>query len=93
MTASAQSETDAAGGKFSHLRSDKSYQRLNQIEKIRAHGVGDLVALPQLVVCGDQSAGKSSVLEGLTGIPFPRQEDFVRGSPRKLSFATQIPGQ
>ena len=29
--------------------------------------------LPQIVVCGSQSSGKSSVLEALTGIPFPRQ--------------------
>ncbi|KAL7896234.1 P-loop containing nucleoside triphosphate hydrolase protein [Trichoderma sp. SZMC 28014] len=84
MTASAQSETDAADGKFSHLRSVKSYQRLNQIEKIRAHGVGDLVSLPQLVVCGDQSAGKSSVLEGITGIPFPRQEGLCTRFPTEI---------
>lgn len=84
MTASAQGETDAAGGKFSHLRSVKSNQRLNQIEKIRAHGVGDLVALPQLVVCGDQSAGKSSVLEGITGIPFPRQEGLCTRFPTEI---------
>ncbi|KAM0517737.1 hypothetical protein ACHAPE_004711 [Trichoderma viride] len=84
MTASAQSETDAAGGKFSHLRSVKSNHRLNQIEKIRAHSVGDLVALPQLVVCGDQSAGKSSVLEGITGIPFPRQEGLCTRFPTEI---------
>lgn len=84
MTASAQSGTDAAGGNFSHLRSVKSNHRLNQIEKIRAHGVGDLVALPQLVVCGDQSAGKSSVLEGITGIPFPRQEGLCTRFPTEI---------
>ncbi|KAL6900374.1 P-loop containing nucleoside triphosphate hydrolase protein [Trichoderma evansii] len=84
MTTSAQSETDPADGKFSHLRSAKSNHRLNQIEKIRAHGVGDLVALPQLVVCGDQSAGKSSVLEGITGIQFPRQEGLCTRFPTEI---------
>jgi GTP-binding protein EngB required for normal cell division len=84
MTASAQSGTDAAGGNFSHLRSVKSNHRLNQIEKIRAHGVGDLIALPQLVVCGDQSAGKSSVLEGITGVPFPRQEGLCTRFPTEI---------
>lgn len=84
MATSARSEADAPDGKFSHLRSAKSSNRLDQIEKIRAHGVGDLVALPQLVVCGDQSAGKSSVLEGITGIPFPRQEGLCTRFPTEI---------
>ncbi|KAK2035912.1 vacuolar sorting protein VPS1 [Colletotrichum somersetense] len=66
------------------LRSKRSIHRLNQIEKIRASGIGDLVDLPQLVVCGDQSAGKSSVLEGITGIPFPRQEGLCTRFPTEI---------
>ncbi|KAM0259705.1 hypothetical protein ACHAQJ_003139 [Trichoderma viride] len=84
MTTSAQSQAEPPDGKFNHLRSAKSSHRLNQIEKIRAHGVGDLVALPQLVVCGDQSAGKSSVLEGITGIPFPRQDGLCTRFPTEI---------
>ena len=38
----------------------------------------------KLVVVGDQSSGKSSVLEGLTGIPFPRDSTLC------TRFATQI---
>lgn len=66
------------------LRSQRSTHRLNQIEKLRANGIGDLVDLPQLVVCGDQSAGKSSVLEGITGIPFPRQEGLCTRFPTEI---------
>ncbi|KAI9785813.1 MAG: hypothetical protein M1835_003243 [Candelina submexicana] len=41
-------------------------------------------ALLQLVVVGDQSSGKSSVLEGLTELPFPRDSTLC------TRFATQI---
>ncbi|KAL2788021.1 P-loop containing nucleoside triphosphate hydrolase protein [Aspergillus keveii] len=43
------------------------------------------VPLPQLVVVGDQSSGKSSVLEALTFLRFP-----ARGGGQCTSFATQI---
>jgi hypothetical protein len=66
------------------LQTDQSSRRLNQIDRIRARGVGDHISLPQLVVCGDHSAGKSSVLEGSTGILFPRQEGVC------TRFATEI---
>jgi GTP-binding protein EngB required for normal cell division len=72
-----------ATGPF-RLQMGGSTRRLNQIDRIRAKGVGDHVSLPQLVVCGDQSAGKSSVLEGITGVPFPRQDGTC------TRFATEI---
>jgi GTPase SAR1 family protein len=42
------------------------------------------VKLPQIVVVGDQSAGKSSVLEAITGTPFPRDAGAC------TRFATEI---
>ncbi|KAI9830934.1 MAG: hypothetical protein M1819_005317 [Sarea resinae] len=66
------------------LQTSRSSERLNQIDRVRAKGVGDHISLPQLVVCGDQSAGKSSVLEGITGIPFPRNDGVC------TRFATEI---
>lgn len=84
MAISSQDGDPAVHGQFNHLRSATSSYRLNQIESIRANGVGDLVALPQLIVCGDQSTGKSSVLEGITGIPFPRQEGLCTRFPTEI---------
>ncbi|KAH0266898.1 dynamin GTPase, partial [Aureobasidium melanogenum] len=66
------------------LASQKSASRLEQIATLRARGIGNHIDLPQLVVSGDQSAGKSSVLEGLTGLPFPRQDGLC------TRFATEI---
>ncbi|KAH8884803.1 interferon-induced GTP-binding protein Mx2 [Thozetella sp. PMI_491] len=45
---------------------------LAKIDKLRELNVASLVNLPQIVVVGDQSSGKSSALESLTGFPFPR---------------------
>ncbi|CAM1511946.1 Fc.00g094590.m01.CDS01 [Cosmosporella sp. VM-42] len=44
----------------------------------------DNIKLPQIVVVGDQSAGKSSVLEALSGTPFPRDAGAC------TRFATEI---
>ncbi|KAH8727287.1 P-loop containing nucleoside triphosphate hydrolase protein [Phaeosphaeriaceae sp. PMI808] len=57
---------------------------LRKIDQLREKSVGQHVPLPQLVVVGDQSTGKSSLLESLTGIPFPRNLELC------TRYATQI---
>ena len=69
---------------MSGLQSAKSTLRLEQIARLRARGLGDHVDLPQLVVCGDQSAGKSSILEGITSLPFPRQDGVCTKFPTEI---------
>lgn len=44
---------------------------LTELQRLDSKHEFDLL---QLVVCGEQSAGKSSVLEAITCIPFPRGE-------------------
>lgn len=57
---------------------------LDKIDKLFACNVGEYIDLPQLVVVGDQSSGKSSVLEGLSRLAFPRDSGLC------TRFATQI---
>lgn len=57
---------------------------LEKFDKLFACNVGEYVTLPQLIAVGDQSSGKSSVLEGLTGLSFPRDSTLC------TRFATQI---
>jgi len=74
----------ATDGGLAGLQSDRSSEHLRQVASLRARGISNSIDLPQLVVCGDQSAGKSSVLEGLTSIPFPRADGVC------TKFATEV---
>ena len=57
---------------------------LNVIDQLRLEGISTFVNLPQLIVCGDQSSGKSSVLEAISGLKFPAEDDTC------TRFATEL---
>ncbi|KIX04454.1 uncharacterized protein Z518_05322 [Rhinocladiella mackenziei CBS 650.93] len=62
--------TDRLGG----LQSPEEKRLFELVDKLKDLDVEHELNLPQLVVCGSQSSGKSSVLEAISGLQFPRGE-------------------
>jgi GTPase SAR1 family protein len=59
---------------------------LKLIDDLREHGVDNDIELPQIIVCGNQSCGKSSVLEAISGLSFPRGDGFCTAFATELSL-------
>ncbi|KAM0331648.1 hypothetical protein ACHAQA_003327 [Verticillium albo-atrum] len=57
---------------------------LDIIDSLRSQGFSQYVDLPEIIVCGDQSAGKSSVLEAISGLAFPTRDSLC------TRFATEL---
>lgn len=66
------------------LQSKEHRDLLDIIDQLRSQGISQYVDLPQIIVCGDQSAGKSSVLEAISGLSFPTKDSLC------TRFATEL---
>lgn len=66
------------------LNSPHAKVLLDMIDSLRELRVGEIVQLPQIIVVGDQSSGKSSVLEAISGMNFPVNSDLC------TRFATEL---
>lgn len=63
---------------------------IDLIDSLRALGVEQDLALPAIAVIGDQSSGKSSVLEALSGVALPRGSGIVTRCPLVLKLKKLI---
>lgn len=66
------------------LENGEPRQLLDTIDKLRYIGVDSYVELPQIIVVGDQSSGKSSVLEAISRVKFPAKSGLC------TVFATEL---
>lgn len=67
------------------LESPEQVRLLDAMDRLRKQGLDKHeIGIPQLIVCGEQSSGKSSVLEGLTRLRFPTKDGLC------TTFATEL---
>ena len=66
------------------LQSREHRELLDIINKPRSKGIGRYVNLPEIIVCDQQSAGKSSVLEAISGMSFPMKDSICMWFPIEL---------
>lgn len=57
---------------------------LDTIDELRNLGLSNVLHLPQIVVVGDQCAGKSSVLEAISRVRFPIKDGICTRFPTEL---------
>ncbi|KAL2173766.1 P-loop containing nucleoside triphosphate hydrolase protein [Thermothelomyces heterothallicus CBS 202.75] len=73
-----------ASDSLTKLSSKDQLELLDSIDQLRLQGINHYISLPQIIVCGDQSSGKSSVLEAISGIPFPVKSNLCTRFPTEL---------
>ncbi|EFR05474.1 hypothetical protein MGYG_08487 [Nannizzia gypsea CBS 118893] len=69
-----------------HFVGVESSKQLAFVDDLYKLGVNTNIELPELVVVGDQSTGKSSVLQAITEVSFPVDETMCTRFPIKISF-------
>ena len=73
--------SDLAALEQLHAKQKELFDTINNLLK---HGVNHFIDSPKIVIVGDQSSGKSSVLQAISGVRFPiKDEQCTR-------FATEL---
>lgn len=71
-------------GAVHQLQSVEQAELLDAIDRLRRENIDADISIPQIVVCGDQSSGKSSLLEAIAQVP------FTAGAGSTTLFVTEV---
>ncbi|KAF7176470.1 hypothetical protein CNMCM7691_002788 [Aspergillus felis] len=74
------------GKRVRHFVGVESSEQLAFIDELQELGLSSTIDLPQLVVVGEQSSGKSSVLQAITEVSFPVKRTMCTRFPIQISF-------
>ncbi|KAI8931074.1 hypothetical protein NX059_012085 [Plenodomus lindquistii] len=66
------------------LQGNDTRSLLDTVDSLRSQGISRYIDLPEIIVCGEQSSGKSSVLEAISGVKFPSKDNLC------TRFATEL---
>ncbi|KAF1956374.1 hypothetical protein CC80DRAFT_593826 [Byssothecium circinans] len=69
---------------FDELLTSNGTALLDLIDNLQNHDVSHIIHFPQIIVCGDQSSGKSSVLEAISRVSFPKDSAVCTLFPTEL---------
>ncbi|NWR53094.1 MX protein, partial [Regulus satrapa] len=83
----------AAEHTLSNQYEEKIRPCIDLVDSLRALGIEKDLSLPAIAVIGDQSSGKSSVLEALSGVSLPRGNGIVTRCPLELKLKRLPKGQ
>lgn len=72
---------------------DHSRKHIKAIQKLDALGVAAELSLPEFIVVGDQSHGKSSIIEATCGISLPRSSGTCTRCPFRITTTAAQPGE
>ncbi|XP_050985743.1 interferon-induced GTP-binding protein Mx [Labeo rohita] len=86
------SESQTQGTFHNHF-TDSVQPLIELIDSLRLIGIDKDIDLPSIAVVGDQSSGKSSVLEALSGVALPRGSGIVTRCPLELKLRKVKKGQ
>ena len=92
-TASSTSDLPSSSRDIDRFYHVKVRPLLDAVDQLRGLLANEPIRLPSIVVVGDQSSGKSSVLEALSGVSLPRGQSITTRCPLILRLVNLTEGE